>query len=182
MTAVAARSQPWSLTAIARARLRADAAPGVDRAGAACPRRDWLPDAPPQAVILRCTDSTTTATPSPSSARSWPSTGIAVHAYDQRGFGANPAAGLWPACPALIDDLELERARIARAPSRRAGLRSRREHGRGGGHRRGDQRRRRSMPTASSWRRLRSGAAISSTRSTALTLWVVVAAAPRGSS
>jgi alpha-beta hydrolase superfamily lysophospholipase len=38
--------------------------------------------------------------------------GIAVHAYDQRGFGANPTAGRWAGTPALISDLEAERARL----------------------------------------------------------------------
>jgi len=32
--------------------------------------------------------------------------GIAVYAYDQRGFGAGPHRGLWPGSQALIDDLK----------------------------------------------------------------------------
>ncbi|NQU58885.1 MAG: alpha/beta hydrolase [Rhodospirillales bacterium] len=31
--------------------------------------------------------------------------GLATYAYDQRGFGATPAAGIWPGVPTLIKDL-----------------------------------------------------------------------------
>ena len=31
---------------------------------------------------------------------------VATYAFDQRGFGATPAAGIWPGVPALIKDLE----------------------------------------------------------------------------
>lgn len=36
----------------------------------------------------------------------WAARGIATYAYDQRGFGANSSAGLWPGNAALISDLE----------------------------------------------------------------------------
>jgi alpha-beta hydrolase superfamily lysophospholipase len=39
--------------------------------------------------------------------------GIAVHAYDQRGFGANLDAGRWPGIPLLVADLRRERERLA---------------------------------------------------------------------
>ncbi len=38
--------------------------------------------------------------------------GIAVHAYDQRGFGANPQAGRWPGTATLVADLVRERQRL----------------------------------------------------------------------
>ena len=39
---------------------------------------------------------------------------IAVHAYDQRGFGANPDRGLWPGLDRLTTDLEGAIARLRR--------------------------------------------------------------------
>ena len=74
--------------------------------------------------------------------------GIAVHAYDQPGFGANPDAGLWPGIPALVASLVRERARLAAALSRAAGLPARREHGGRGADRRGRAAARRSMRPA----------------------------------
>ena len=38
--------------------------------------------------------------------------GIAVHAYDQRGFGANPDRGLWPGIDTLTGDLKAAIARL----------------------------------------------------------------------
>jgi alpha-beta hydrolase superfamily lysophospholipase len=82
-------------------------------AEASLPRRAWLPEGPPRAVILAVhgfNDYSNAFTEFGDFAAAH---GIAVHAYDQRGFGANPAAGLWAGTPALVEDLELERARIA---------------------------------------------------------------------
>ena len=80
---------------------------------ASLPRRDWLPEGPPQAVILTVHGFNDYSNAFTEFGEFMAEHGIAVHAYDQRGFGANPAAGLWPGMPALIEDLELERARIA---------------------------------------------------------------------
>lgn len=38
--------------------------------------------------------------------------GFAVHAYDQRGFGANPDRGLWPGIDTLANDLKAAIARL----------------------------------------------------------------------
>ena len=35
-----------------------------------------------------------------------------VYAYDHRGFGANPRAGVWPGSDALVDDLRLIAAQM----------------------------------------------------------------------
>jgi len=43
----------------------------------------------------------------------WAASGVAVRAYDQRGFGANPDRGIWPGPDALIDDLAAIAARTA---------------------------------------------------------------------
>jgi acylglycerol lipase len=75
-------------------------------------RRDWLPDAPPRAVILAVHGFNDYSNAFADFGAFAAAHGIAVHAYDQRGFGANPAAGLWAGIPALIADLELERARL----------------------------------------------------------------------
>jgi alpha-beta hydrolase superfamily lysophospholipase len=87
-------------------------APLVD--GTSMPRRAWLPEGPPRAVILAVhgfNDYSNAFTEfGPFAAEH----GIAVYAYDQRGFGAHPTAGRWPGTGALIADLELERARIGK--------------------------------------------------------------------
>jgi acylglycerol lipase len=77
------------------------------------PRRAWLPEGPPRAVILAVHGFNDYSNAFTDFGEFAAEHGIAVHAYDQRGFGANPAAGLWPGTPALIEDLEVERARIA---------------------------------------------------------------------
>lgn len=77
------------------------------------PRREWLPEGPPRAVILAVHGFNDYSNAFAEFGAFAAERGIAVHAYDQRGFGANPAAGLWPGTPALIADLEAERARLA---------------------------------------------------------------------
>jgi alpha-beta hydrolase superfamily lysophospholipase len=76
------------------------------------PRRVWLPEVPPRAAILAVhgfndysnafTDFGTFAAEQ----------GVAVHAYDQRGFGANPDPGQWPGSATLVEDLVRERQRL----------------------------------------------------------------------
>ena len=83
-------------------------------AEASLPRRAWLPEVPPRAVILAVHGFNDYSNAFTEFGEFAAEHGIAVHAYDQRGFGANPAAGLWPGTPALVEDLELERARIAK--------------------------------------------------------------------
>jgi alpha-beta hydrolase superfamily lysophospholipase len=39
--------------------------------------------------------------------------GVAVYAYDQRGFGARFDAGFWPGTPILVTDLRIELERLA---------------------------------------------------------------------
>ena len=83
----------------------------ADQAG--LPRRTWVPEEPPRAVILAVHGFNDYSNAFTEFGEFAAEHGIAVHAYDQRGFGANPAAGRWPGTRALIEDLELERARIA---------------------------------------------------------------------
>jgi acylglycerol lipase len=81
---------------------------------ASLPRRAWLPEGSPQAVILAVHGFNDYSNAFTEFGEFAAEHGIAVRAYDQRGFGANPAAGRWPGIPALIADLERERARIGR--------------------------------------------------------------------
>jgi acylglycerol lipase len=78
------------------------------------PRREWLPDGPPRAVILAIHGFNDYSNAFAEFGAFAAERGIAVHAYDQRGFGANPAAGRWAGTRALILDLQAERARLAR--------------------------------------------------------------------
>jgi acylglycerol lipase len=82
--------------------------------GASLPRRAWLPEGSPRAVILAVHGFNDYSNAFTEFGEFAADHGIAVHAYDQRGFGANPAAGRWPGMGALIADLELERERIGR--------------------------------------------------------------------
>ena len=71
------------------------------------PYRAWLPDdgSTPKAIILAVHGfndySNAFAGPGAWLAKR----GVAVYAYDQRGFGATANAGMWPGAQALIDDL-----------------------------------------------------------------------------
>jgi acylglycerol lipase len=78
------------------------------------PRRAWLPeDTPPRAVILAVHGFNDYSNAFDAFGTFAAEHGIAVHAYDQRGFGANPDAGRWPGTDTLVDDLVRERARLA---------------------------------------------------------------------
>ena len=77
-------------------------------------RRTWLPDGPPRAVVLAVHGFNDYSNAFTEFGEFAAARGIAVYAYDQRGFGANPAAGLWPGTPALVADLKRERARVGR--------------------------------------------------------------------
>lgn len=77
-------------------------------------RRVWLPDGPPRAVVLAVHGFNDYSNAFTEFGEFAAKQGIALYAYDQRGFGANPAAGRWPGRHALIADLELERARIGK--------------------------------------------------------------------
>jgi acylglycerol lipase len=93
--------------------------PGQLTDGASLSRREWLPDRPARAVILAVHGFNDYSNAFTEFGAFAAEQGIAVHAYDQRGFGANPGAGRWAGTDALIADLEAERARLrARYPDR----------------------------------------------------------------
>jgi acylglycerol lipase len=95
----------------------AQAPPGPLTDGASLSRREWLPERPARAVILAVHGFNDYSNAFTGFGAFAAEQGIAVHAYDQRGFGANPGAGRWAGTDALIADLEAERARLrARYP------------------------------------------------------------------
>jgi alpha-beta hydrolase superfamily lysophospholipase len=74
--------------------------------GARLPLRRWFPHEPPFAVVLALHgfNDYSNAFEAPGS---WlASRGVAVYAYDQRGFGSAPHRGLWAGTQALADDLK----------------------------------------------------------------------------
>lgn len=75
--------------------------------------RVWLPETEPKAVILALHGfndySNAFAELGDFAARR----AVAVHAYDQSGFGANPDAGLWPGVATLVGDLRREIERLS---------------------------------------------------------------------
>jgi alpha-beta hydrolase superfamily lysophospholipase len=77
------------------------------------PRREWLTAGPPRAVILGVHGFNDYSNAFEEFGPYAAQRGIAVHAYDQPGFGANPDAGLWPGTPALVASLVGERLRLA---------------------------------------------------------------------
>lgn len=77
------------------------------------PRRVWLPDdTPPRAVILAVHGFNDYSNAFETFGTFAAGHGIAVHAYDQKGFGANPDAGRWPGVQTMIDDLVREREQL----------------------------------------------------------------------
>lgn len=74
--------------------------------GARLPLRGWLPDGDPAAIILALHGFNDYSNAFDGFG-SWAATrGIAVHAYDQRGFGDAPGRGYWHADDALARDAE----------------------------------------------------------------------------
>jgi alpha-beta hydrolase superfamily lysophospholipase len=73
--------------------------------GAELPLRVWRGDGPPRAVVLGLHGFNDYSKSFAHPAKTWTEAGIAVYAYDQRGFGAAPHHGLWPGTGALTGDL-----------------------------------------------------------------------------
>ena len=93
-------------------RLDGDAIIAAD--GARLPLRSWLPEGDARAVVLGVHGFNDYGHGFAMPAAVWAEAGIAVYAYDQRGFGAGPAPGLWPGVDALVGDLA-EAARVVGA-------------------------------------------------------------------
>lgn len=80
--------------------------------------RSWEPeDGPPRAVILAVHGFNDYSKAFEGFGAYAAAHGVAVHAYDNRGFGANPDAGLWPGMRTLTSDLRTAVAELrARHP------------------------------------------------------------------
>jgi alpha-beta hydrolase superfamily lysophospholipase len=73
--------------------------------GARLPLRAWLPEGPPRAVLVAVHGFNDYGNSFAIPAETWAAEGLAVYAYDQRGFGAGVEPGVWPGVAALVDDL-----------------------------------------------------------------------------
>ncbi|MBF0563479.1 MAG: alpha/beta hydrolase [Alphaproteobacteria bacterium] len=71
------------------------------------PMRSWLPEnGPPKAIILALHGFNDYSNAFDAPGRYLAKHGIAVYAYDQRGFGQAPDHGLWPGTENLVNDLK----------------------------------------------------------------------------
>jgi acylglycerol lipase len=73
--------------------------------GARLPLRIWLPKGEPKAVILALHGFNDYANAFAAPGALWAGRGIAVYAYDQRGFGQAPLHGRWAGAALLADDV-----------------------------------------------------------------------------
>ncbi len=73
--------------------------------GLELPLRAWLPDQEPTAVVLALHGFNDYSAAFEDPALWWAERGVATFAYDQRGFGAAPYAGLWAGTDAMVADL-----------------------------------------------------------------------------
>jgi len=72
--------------------------------GTQLPYRDWLPDAPPRAVVLALHGMNDSRDAWEYPAPAFAGAGIAVFSPDLRGFGATRSRGLWPGTSGLAGD------------------------------------------------------------------------------
>ncbi|MFC3126485.1 alpha/beta fold hydrolase [Pseudoroseomonas globiformis] len=83
--------------------------------GAELPLHAWLPAGAPQGIVLALHGFGDTASNAfRRAAEPFTAEGLAVYAYDQRGFGAAPHRGVWPGTQALAEDAT-RTARLLRA-------------------------------------------------------------------
>ena len=68
------------------------------------PLRRWLPEGKPRAVVLALHGFNDYSNAFADAGPVFAAHGIALYAYDQRGFGAAPAPGRWPGSRRLVDD------------------------------------------------------------------------------
>lgn len=82
--------------------------------GARLPLRAWRPEEPPHAVVLGVHGLNDYGNAFAIPAAAWTQAGVAVYAYDQRGFGGAGVPGVWAGATTLIDDLEDAAAALRR--------------------------------------------------------------------
>ena len=114
LAACAPRLQPPG-PAVAEPQLTADRFVAAD--GAALPVRSWLPEGEPRAAVLALHGFNDYSNAFADVGAFLAGRGVALYAYDQRGFGETAHRGLWPGTQALVDDLGAVAARVrARHP------------------------------------------------------------------
>jgi len=82
--------------------------------GTALPLRTWQPDGEPSAVVLALHGFNDYSNAFADVGAFLASRGVALYAYDQRGFGATATRGLWPGIPTLTSDLKAGAALLRR--------------------------------------------------------------------
>ena len=82
--------------------------------GARLPLHAWRPEGPPRAVVLGVHGLNDYGNAFAIPAAAWTQAGVAVYAYDQRGFGGAGVPGVWAGATVLIDDLEDAAAALRR--------------------------------------------------------------------
>lgn len=95
---------------VAVARLTDDAIVASD--GVALPLRRWMPVGPPRAVILALHGFNDYSNAFDAPGRWFAERGIALYAYDQRGFGRSPRPGIWAGADTLVADFEAAAAGV----------------------------------------------------------------------
>ena len=76
----------------------------IARDGAVLPLRSWLPDGTPGAIVLALHGFNDYSNAFATTGQAFAASGIAVFAYDQRGFGAAPQRGRWAGTERMVDD------------------------------------------------------------------------------
>ncbi len=102
----------WSCTAEPQDAAAWTGAPRIEadallvRDGTRLPLRHWPPETPARAVVLGVHGFNDYGNAFAAPASAWTASGIAVYAYDQRGFGAAPSSGRWAGDTAMVADLD----------------------------------------------------------------------------
>ncbi len=81
--------------------------------GASLPLRTWLPSGRVEAVVLALHGMNDYSNAFDGPGRALAAKGVAVVAYDQRGFGRGPYPGYWSSTAAMADDLRTAAALVA---------------------------------------------------------------------
>ena len=87
--------------------------------GAELPLRSWLPEGNTRAVVIALHGMNDYSNAFEAAGKQLATAGIAVYAYDQRGFGQSPHVGRWAGMETMANDLKTVRAVIG---SRHPGL------------------------------------------------------------
>jgi alpha-beta hydrolase superfamily lysophospholipase len=72
--------------------------------GLSLPLRRWMPDGEPRAVVLALHGFNDYSFGFDKAARFLAANGVAVYAYDQRGFGASPRTSIWSSTETMVSD------------------------------------------------------------------------------